>query len=117
MNATEAINRIKNAIAGRAPPRSTQKESTVNATEAINRIKNAAEAINKIKIAVDASPRNGWTAELHLQIIKYSDVLQHMTGKEFCEALGIGSAYGAEFSKMIKISERLTRAGLDLQKI
>jgi hypothetical protein len=89
----------------------------VNAMEAINRIKNAAQAIDRIKVAIDGSPRSGYIAELHLQIIKYSDVLQHMTGKEFCEALGIGSAYGAEFSKMIKISERLTRAGLDLQKI
>ncbi len=89
----------------------------MNATEAINRIKNASEAINRIKIAIDGSSRNGWTAELHLQIIKYSDALQHMTGKEFCEALGIGNAYGTEFSKMLKISERLIRAGLDPNEI
>src|SRR5271155_2539915 len=89
----------------------------LNATEAISRIKNATEAIDTIKVAIDQAPRSGYIAELHLQIIKYSDVLQHMTGKEFSEALGIGSAYGTEFSKMLKISERLKRAGLDVNRI
>jgi hypothetical protein len=89
----------------------------VNTTEAINRIKNAAEAIDRIKAAIYQAPRSAYIAELHLQIIKYSDVLQHMTGKEFSEALGISSAYGTEFSKMLKISERLKRAGLDVNRI
>jgi hypothetical protein len=89
----------------------------VNDTEAINRINNATEAINRIKVAIDGAPRNAYIAELHLQIIKYADELQHMTGKEFCERLGISVAYGAEFSKMQKISERLRRAGLDTNKI
>jgi hypothetical protein len=89
----------------------------VNAAEAINRIKNAAEAIDKIKIAIHQAPRSFYIAELHLQIIKYSDVLKHMTGKEFSEAVGIGSAYGTEFSKMLKISERLKHAGLDVNRI
>lgn len=88
-----------------------------NDTEAINRINNATEAISRIKVAIDGAPRNGYIAELHLQIIKYADELQHMTGKEFCERLGIGAAYGAEFSKMQKISERLRQAGLDTNKI
>jgi hypothetical protein len=89
----------------------------VNATEAINRINKAREAIDKIKLAIDGAPRNGYIAELHLQIIKYADELQHLTGKEFCEALGLGDAFGTEFSKMRKISERLRRAGLDVNKI
>src|SRR5271156_360548 len=84
---------------------------------ALGRNLNATEAISRIKVAIDQAPRSGYIAELHLQIIKYSDVLQHMTGKEFSEALGIGSAYGTEFSKMLKISERLKRAGLDVNRI
>jgi hypothetical protein len=89
----------------------------VNATEAIHRIKNATEAIDKIRVEIDRSPRNGYIAELHLQIIKHYEALKHMTGKEFCEELGISSAYGTEFSKMLRISERLIRAGLDTNRI
>ena len=89
----------------------------MNATEATNRIKNAKKAIDKIRVEIDRSPRNGYIAELHLQIIKYYEVLKHMTGKEFCEELGISSAYGTEFSKMLRISERLIRAGLDTNRI
>jgi hypothetical protein len=78
---------------------------------------NATQAMDRIKIAIDKSPRNSYVAELHLQIIKYADELQNITGKEFCEAIGISPAYGIEFSKMRKIAERLRRAGLDPNKI
>ncbi|MBL4629282.1 MAG: hypothetical protein JKY00_14850 [Roseicyclus sp.] len=70
-----------------------------------------------IKHAIDGAPRNEYIAELHLQIIKYSDSLQSMTGKEFCEALGIGPSFGTEFSKMKKIAGRLKKAGLQVEKI
>ncbi len=89
----------------------------MNATEAINRFKNASEAIDKIRVEIDSSARNGYIAELHLQIIKYYHALKHMTGKEFCEELGISNAYGTEFSKMLKISEKLIRADLDTNRI
>lgn len=70
-----------------------------------------------IKKAIDSSPRNDYTAELHLQIIKYADALKDVTGKEFCEKLDISSSYGVEFCKMKKISERLVQAGLNTQQI
>lgn len=76
-----------------------------------------AEAMKNIKNAIEASPRNGYTAELHLQIIKYADVLDSVTGKEFCEAVGLTLPFGTEFSKMRKIADRLVRAGLDVDRI
>ena len=76
-----------------------------------------AEAIEQIKTAINASPRNDYTAELHLQVIKYADVFHNVTGKEFCKALGIGAAYGTEFSKMRKLAPRLKRAGLNPDRI
>jgi hypothetical protein len=73
--------------------------------------------IEIIKIAIDSAPRNAYVAELHLQILKYSDVLKNVSGKEFCEQLKIPPAYSTEFSKMLKIVSRLKNAGLDLTKI
>ena len=39
----------------------------------------------QIKLALADAPRNQYTAELHLQMIKYADELKHITSKEFCE--------------------------------
>ena len=78
---------------------------------------NTTQAIKNIKNAITSSPRNDYVAELHLQIIKYADVLQNVTGKEFCAGLGIGPSFGTEFSKMRKIAPRLLKAGLDPTKI
>ena len=72
---------------------------------------------DQIKAALDTAPRNAYVAELHLQVIKHSDALQNVTGKEFCEALGIGPSFGTEFAKMKKIAPRLKQAGLDVGKI
>lgn len=73
--------------------------------------------ISEIKNALETAPRNAYVAELHLQIIKHYEDLGAITGKEFCEALGIGPSFGTEFSKMRKIAPRLKLAGLDLGKI
>lgn len=70
-----------------------------------------------IKTEIDNAPRNDYSAELHLQIIKYAAELQNVTGKEFCDALDLKPSYGTEFSKMRKISARLKKAGLDVAKI
>jgi len=77
----------------------------------------ASQALKSIKAAIDHAPRNDYTAELHLQIIKYAHLLQTVTGKEFCQELGIGQAFGTEFAKMRKIASRLRSAGLDPAKI
>ncbi len=74
---------------------------------------NTTQAIKNIRIAINAAPRNSYIAELHVQIIKYADVLQNVTGKEFCEGLGVGPSFGTEFAKMRKIAPRLRKAGLD----
>jgi hypothetical protein len=78
---------------------------------------NPTEAMKNIKVAIEGAPRNGYIAELHVQIIKYADILQNVSGKEFCEEVGIGPAFGTEFAKMRKIAPRLRRAGLDPSRI
>ena len=75
------------------------------------------EALKKIKKAIESSPRNGYVAELHLQVIKYIDELEGVTGKEFCEALGIGASFGTEYAKMRKIAGRLVDAGLNVERL
>jgi len=75
------------------------------------------EVFAEIKRAIDQAPRNSYVAELHLQVIKYADFLQGISGKEFCESLDLKPAWGTEFSKMRKIAPRLKRAGLDQSKI
>ncbi len=77
----------------------------------------ATQAIKNIKIAIESAPQHEYVAELHVQIIKYADVLNTITGKEFTEELGIGRSFGTEFSKMRKIAQRLVNAGLDTEKI
>jgi len=71
----------------------------------------------EIKHAIDAAPRNGYVAELHLQVIKYANILDDISGKEFCSELDLGKAWGTEFTKMKKIASRLRQAGLDPEKI
>ena len=76
-----------------------------------------ADVLSRIKRAIEKSPRNAYVAELHVQVIKYADTLERITGREFCEALGIGSSFGTEFSKMRKIAPRLRAAGLDVGRL
>ena len=78
---------------------------------------NSVQAMKNIKNAINGAPRNDYVAELHLQIIKYAEVLEGVTGKEFCEGVGIGISFGTEFAKMRKIAPRLRRAELDPAKI
>ncbi|OIQ67390.1 hypothetical protein GALL_510320 [mine drainage metagenome] len=70
-----------------------------------------------IKRAIDAAPRNDYTAELHLQVIKYSDQFEAITAKDFCAGVDLAPSYGTEFAKMRKIAVRLRNAGLDPERI
>ncbi|HGE6067730.1 TPA: transcription factor [Vibrio cholerae] len=70
-----------------------------------------------IRKTLENAPRNQYMAELHLQMIKYADELQHITAKEFCEEVGLKPSYGTEFSKMRNLTGRLKQAGLDTNKI
>jgi hypothetical protein len=75
------------------------------------------EVLTRIRRAIEASPRNGYVAELHVQAIKYADELEGVSGREFCEALGIGPSFGTEFAKMRKIAPRLRAAGLEVDRL
>jgi hypothetical protein len=77
----------------------------------------ATEALKSIKSAIEASPRNSYVAELHVQVLKYAHLLDGFSGREFCEALGIGESFGTEFLKMRKIAGRLVDAGLNPDQI
>jgi hypothetical protein len=75
------------------------------------------DVFEAIKTAIEAAPRNGYVAELHLQVLKYADELNDISGREFCEKLGLGPAWGTEYAKMRKISIRLRKAGLVPERI
>jgi len=72
---------------------------------------------NEIKQALNDAPRNQYTVEMHLQMIKYADELKSITAKEFCEGVGLKASFGTEFSKMRNLTQRLKTAGLDTQLI
>jgi hypothetical protein len=78
---------------------------------------NNAGVFERMKRAIESAPRNGYVAELHLQVIKYADLLEHISGKEFCEKLDLKPAWGTEFAKMRKIAGRLREAGLEPERI
>ena len=67
----------------------------------------------RIKQALADAPRNQYTSELHLQMLKYADELKHITAKEFCEGVGLRESLGTEFSKMRNLTQRLKAAGLN----
>ncbi|MGL4735320.1 MAG: HTH-like domain-containing protein [Enterovibrio sp.] len=78
---------------------------------------NENEIYERIKQVLSDAPRNQFTAELHLQMIKYADALKNITAKEFCEGVGLRSSFGTEFSKMRNLTQRLKAAGLDTTKL
>ncbi|MCS4297505.1 MULTISPECIES: transcription factor [Acinetobacter] len=78
---------------------------------------NEHEIYKRIKQVLADAPRNQYTAELHLQMIKYADELKNITAKEFCEGVGLRSSFGTEFSKMRNLTQRLKVAGLRTELI
>ena len=75
------------------------------------------EIFNNIKKALTDAPRNQYTVEMHLQMIKYADNLKNITAKEFCEGVGLKSSFGTEFSKMRNLTQRLKSAGLQTEQL
>lgn len=71
----------------------------------------------QIERAIESAPRNAYVAELHLQVLKYAELLENVSGREFCERLKLGPSWGTEFTKMKKIAERLRKAGMDPERI
>jgi len=71
------------------------------------------DIFENIRAALAVAPRNQYTAELHLQMLKYADELKSITAKEFCDGVGIKQSFGTEFSKMRNLTSRLKTAGLD----
>lgn len=78
---------------------------------------NETEIYGRIKQALVSAPRNQYTVELHLQMIKYADDLKNITSKEFCEGVGLRGSFGTEFSKMRNLTQRLKAAGLDTTQL
>ena len=78
---------------------------------------NENEIYKRIKQVLADAPRNQYTAELHLQMIKYAEELKNITAKEFCEGVGLRSSFGTEFSKMRNLTQRLKAAGLQTELI
>ena len=78
---------------------------------------NESEIYEQIKQQLAAAPRNRYTAELHLQMIKYACELKSITAKEFSEGVGLKQSFGTEFSKMRNLVDRLKEAGLDTSRI
>ncbi|EIP5900338.1 transcription factor [Vibrio cholerae] len=78
---------------------------------------NENEIYERIKQVLADAPRNQYTAELHLQMIKYADELKNITAKEFCEGVGLRSSFGTEFSKMRNLTRRLKAAGLNPKQL
>lgn len=71
------------------------------------------DIFENIRAALNEAPRNQFTAELHLQMLKYADELKSITSREFCDGVGIKPSFGTEFSKMRNLTARLKSAGLD----
>lgn len=78
---------------------------------------NEPEIYEQIRKALEDAPRNQYTVELHLQMIKYADQLKNVTSKEFCEGAGLKPSFGTEFSKMRNLTQRLKLAGLNTDLI
>ena len=78
---------------------------------------NEFEIYERIRQKLAEAPRNQYTAELHLQMIKYADDLKSITANDFCEGVGLRSSLGTEFSKMRNLTLRLKAAGLDTDKL
>lgn len=78
---------------------------------------NLDDVFRRVRHAIDGAPRNDYTAELHLQIIKYAELFQDITAKDFCAGVGVPPSYAPEFAKMRKIASRLRAAGLNPAKI
>ncbi|WP_187484366.1 HTH-like domain-containing protein [Pantoea agglomerans] len=74
---------------------------------------NENEIYHRIQQALSGAPRNQYTVELHLQMLKYADELEHITAKAFCEGAGLSQSLGTEFSKMRNLTRRLKAAGLN----
>ncbi len=74
---------------------------------------NESEIYEQIRKALADAPRNQYTVEMHLQMIKYADQLKSVTSKEFCEGVDLKPSFGTEFSKMRNLTQRLKSAGLN----
>lgn len=78
---------------------------------------NENDIYGQIRQALADAPRNQYTVEMHLQMIKYADELKSVTSKEFCEGVGLRPSFGTEFSKMRNMVQRLKAAGLDTTRL
>ncbi len=76
-----------------------------------------AEIFRHIKKCIETAPDQQRSAEMHLQMIKWAEELFDVSGREFCEGVGLKPSFATEFSKMKNIAKRLRNAGLDLDSL
>lgn len=74
-------------------------------------------ALAAVRAAIDASPRNDFSAEVVVQAIKHHALLSTMTSAEACAALGLPPGYAPELAKARKLVTRLVTAGLDVSRL
>ncbi len=60
------------------------------------------EIYRRITLALDKAPRNQFTVELHLQMLKHADELKHITEREFCEGVGFRPGFGTKSRNLVK---------------
>lgn len=75
------------------------------------------DVFSEIQDALDGASPNEYVVALQLQVIKHSDALQNVTGKEFCEILSLRPSLRSDFVRMRNIAPRLKEAGLDIHRI
>ena len=76
------------------------------------------EVFKSIKQALASKgPPSQHTAKICLQAIKYAEVLEGISGKEFCEGADLKKSYAMEFNMMRNIAPQLKKAGLDPSKL
>ena len=62
------------------------------------------ELLSDIALRLNEVRANGnRTAVMHWVMLRYSEDLQTMSGRDFCERVGLLPSYEAEFNKMIRL--------------
>ncbi|WP_145517518.1 HTH-like domain-containing protein [Yersinia mollaretii] len=78
---------------------------------------NQQQIYDAIKKAISEAPKGDKTVTLHMQIIKYAQHLQNISGKEFVESIGCKKSFHTDFNFMRKISKRLVDAGVKVSTL
>lgn len=59
------------------------------------------QIFTNIQKALAEAPRNQYTVEMHLQMIKYADSFENITAKKFCEGVALKAALAQNSAKCV----------------